>query len=75
MAYNFVNWRLSEELQTITAASLNEAPTNKEVELTGEVAENKTYGDIAELTKPVDFEFVNTQMDDWIKTWNRTMNQ
>ncbi|AEB30755.1 hypothetical protein CAR_c20980 [Carnobacterium sp. 17-4] len=75
MAYDFVNWRLSEELQTITAASLNEAPTNKKVELTGEVAENKTYGDIAELTKPVDFEFVNTQMDDWIKTWNRTMNQ
>ncbi|WP_407371347.1 ABC transporter substrate-binding protein [Carnobacterium sp.] len=75
MAYDFVNWRLSEELQTITAASLNEAPTNKKVELTGEVAENKTYGDIAELTKPVDFEFVNTQMDEWIKTWNKTMNQ
>ena len=33
LAYEYVNWRLSQELQSATAVSLNEAPTNKDVVL------------------------------------------
>lgn len=74
-AYAFINWKLSEELQTTTAESLNEAPTNADVVLTDEVAENKTYGDVAQRAKAVDFTFVNENLEDWITTWNELLNQ
>jgi putative spermidine/putrescine transport system substrate-binding protein len=75
LAYKFINWRLSQELQEVTAKSLNEAPTNKNVTLTEDVAKNKTYGEIAERTKPINFEFVNANLKEWINEWNRTLNQ
>ncbi|UJF15836.1 ABC transporter substrate-binding protein [Jeotgalibaca sp. MA1X17-3] len=75
LAYEFINWKLSQELQTTTAASLNEAPTNKDVELDDEVAENKTYGDIAQRAKAIDYTFVNTNLEQWISQWNQTLNQ
>lgn len=74
-AYAFINWKLSQELQTTTAASLNEAPTNVEVELDKETARNKTYGDVAQRAKAVDFTFVNENLADWINQWNETLNQ
>lgn len=74
-AYAFINWKLSQELQTTTAASLNEAPTNVEVELDEASAKNKTYGDVAQRAKAVDFTFVNENLQDWINQWNETLNQ
>ena len=74
-AYAFINWKLSQELQTTTAASLNEAPTNVEVELDEATAENKTYGAVAQRAKAVDFTFVNENLADWINQWNETLNQ
>ena len=74
-AYAFINWKLSQELQTTTAASLNEAPTNVEVELDEATAKNKTYGDVAQRAKAVDFTFVNENLPDWINQWNETLNQ
>lgn len=74
-AYAFINWKLSQELQTTTAASLNEAPTNVEVELDEATAKNKTYGDVAQRAKAVDFTFVNENLQDWINQWNETLNQ
>ncbi|MGB3160040.1 MAG: ABC transporter substrate-binding protein [Carnobacterium sp.] len=75
LAYEFINWKLSQELQTTTAASLNEAPTNKDVELNDEVAANKTYGGIAKRAKAIDYTFVNSHLEKWITTWNKTLNQ
>lgn len=75
LAYEFINWRISETLQQVTAESLNEAPTNANVELSEEVAADKTYGDIAERTQPIDYTFVNAHLEDWINQWNRTINQ
>lgn len=74
-AYAFINWKLSQELQTQTASSLNEAPTNADVELDEATAENKTYGDVAERAKAIDFGFVNENLDQWINTWNEVLNQ
>lgn len=74
-AYAFINWKLSEELQIQTASSLNEAPTNADVELDEETAANKTYGDVAQRAKAIDFTFVNENLDEWINTWNELMNQ
>ena len=74
-AYAFINWKLSQDLQTQTASSLNEAPTNADVELDEETAANKTYGDVAQRAKAIDFTFVNENLDEWINTWNELMNQ
>lgn len=74
-AYAYINWRISQELQTTTASSLNEAPTNGEVELDEATSANKTYGDIAARAKAIDFTFVNENLDQWINTWNEVLNQ
>lgn len=75
LAEKFVNWRISQELQTKTAKSLNEAPTNKNVTLDAETAKDKTYGAVAERAKGIDFDFVNANLKTWIDKWNKTLNQ
>ncbi|MBO1305092.1 ABC transporter substrate-binding protein [Enterococcus sp. 669A] len=74
LALAFVNHRISEESQKAKALSLNEGPTNKDVELTEEEAENKTYGAIADRAEAVDFKMINENLPTWIDQWNRTMN-
>lgn len=74
LALAFVNHRISAESQKAKALSLNEGPVNKEVELTEEEAENKTYGDVADRAKAVDFKMINENLGSWIDQWNRTMN-
>lgn len=75
VAYDFVNDRISKSQQQTKALSLNEGPVNQMVGLTEKEAENITYGDVAKRAKMIDFNFVNEAMDEWINTWNRTMNQ
>ncbi len=74
LAYAFINWRISNELQTKTAVSLNEAPTNSTVVLSEEDALNKTYGDVADNAKLLNYEFVNNNLSDWTDKWNRILN-
>ncbi|MCM3569942.1 ABC transporter substrate-binding protein [Neobacillus mesonae] len=75
LAYKYINWRLSKEIQEKTAVSLNEAPTNKEVVLDDKTAQNKTYGDVAKRTNKVDSAFVNKNLASWINQWNRILNK
>ncbi|KAF1304270.1 ABC transporter substrate-binding protein [Candidatus Enterococcus willemsii] len=74
LALKFVDHRISEESQKAKALSLNEGPVNKNVELTAEEASNKTYGEIADRAKAVDFKMINENMGSWVDQWNRTMN-
>lgn len=76
LAYEYINYRLSPELQKRTAnpASLNEAPTNKMVELTAEESQNLTYGEVAANAKSLDYAFVNPLLPEWIDQWNRIIN-
>lgn len=74
LAYEYINYRISEELQTKTGTALNEAPTNSDVTFTEEEAQNMTYGDAAANVKVVDYAFVNPILNDWIDQWNRTIN-
>ncbi|MCD8225221.1 MAG: extracellular solute-binding protein [Clostridiales bacterium] len=74
LAYEYLNYRLSEELQTKTGTALNEAPTNSKVTFSEEEAKNMTYGDKAENAYVLDYTFVNGVLDSWIDTWNRTIN-
>lgn len=75
LAYKYIDWRLSKDLQYKDAVSdLNEAPTNKTVELTEEEALNKTYGDVAARAKVIDFKFVNPLLEEWVDQWTRILN-
>ncbi len=74
LAYEYINWRLSGELQTTTAVTLNEAPTNSTVELTEEQAANKTYGDVAAAAKALDYSVINPLLEEWINQWNLIVN-
>lgn len=75
LAYKYLDYKISQELQLRTAASLNEAPTNKNVELSEELKANKTYGDIAERAKTIDFKVVNANLASWIDQFNRLLAQ
>lgn len=74
LAYEYLNYRLSPELQTKTGKALNEAPTNKKVEFTEEESKNMTYGPKAANAKVLDYSFVNPQLNSWIDQWNRIIN-
>jgi len=74
LAYAYINWRISKELQDKTAVSLNEAPINTTVELSAAQAANKTYGGVAKRAKAIDYVLVNPLMNQWTDQWNRTLN-
>ncbi len=74
LAIAYINYRQSAETEMRTAKALNEAPVNKKVKLTAELAENKTVGDVAERAKMVDFTVVNPLMSAWVDRFNRLMN-
>lgn len=74
LAYEYINYRLSKELQTKTGKALNEAPTNNQVEFSAEEAADMTYGPAAENAKVLDYEFVNPLLGGWIDQWNRIIN-
>lgn len=74
LAYAYINYRLSKELQEKTTKALNEAPTNSEVTVAEENAKNMTYGAVAENAKVLDYSFVNPVLSDWIDQWNRIIN-
>ena len=74
LAYKYINWRISSELQSVSSISLNEGPTNVKVQLTDEQASQMTYGKIAEKAKVIDYTFVNPLLPDWTDQWNRLLN-
>ena len=74
LAYEFINYALSEEVQERTAKALSESPINTQVELSEEEASNLTYGSVVDNAKTIDFKFVNSVVDEWVNTWNRIMN-
>lgn len=74
LAYEYLNYRLSQELQSKTGKALNEAPTNNKVQFTEEESQNMTYGPKAENAKVLDYSFVNPLLNDWIDQWNRIIN-
>lgn len=75
LAYKFINYRISKEVADRTSKSLNEAPVNKNVELSEELSKYMTYGDIVKNAKTIDFAFVNERLSNWLDKFNNTFNQ
>lgn len=74
LAYEFINYALSAEVQERGAKNLDESPVNTDVKLNEEDAKNLSYGKVVDNAKVIDFKFVNSVMNTWIDTWNRIMN-
>lgn len=74
LAYEFINYLLSDEVQTRAAKNLGDSPVNTNVELTEEEANGLTYGSVVDNAKLLNFEYINSQMNTWVDTWNRIMN-
>ena len=74
LALKYVDYRLSEEVQLRVAKSLNEGPTNSDVKLDDELAQNKTYGEVLNRTKVLDYNMINENLDSWIEQYNRIMS-
>lgn len=71
MAYKFIDFILSKEVQQINGEQGVDAPVNTSVDLTPEQAATWTYGAeaIAKLSR-MDYPKMNTVKSDWIDRWN-----
>lgn len=71
LAYKFIDFVLSTEIQTENGAEGVDAPVNTEVKLTPEQASVWTYGAeaIAKLNR-MDYAAMNKDKADWIDRWN-----
>jgi putative spermidine/putrescine transport system substrate-binding protein len=74
LAYAYINWRLSREVQSKTAVDVNDGPTNATVTLSAAAGKNLTYGEVAKRARAIDYTLVNPLMSQWVETWNRTLN-
>jgi putative spermidine/putrescine transport system substrate-binding protein len=71
LAYKFIDFILSKEVQQINGEQGVDAPVNTTVDLTPEQAATWTYGAeaIAKLSR-MDYAKMNTVKSDWIDRWN-----
>ncbi|WJH38128.1 polyamine ABC transporter substrate-binding protein (plasmid) [Aliirhizobium terrae] len=76
LAYQFINFVLSKEVQQKEAEQGVDAPINTKVELTPEQAKTWTYGaeQVGALTL-IDYAKLNEAKTDWIDQWNELFAQ
>lgn len=76
LAYQFINFVLSKEVQQKEAEQGVDAPINTKVELTPEQAKMWTYGaeKVASLAR-IDYAKMNEAKTDWIDQWNELFAQ
>lgn len=71
LAYKFIDFVLSQEVQQKEAEQGVDAPINMKVELTDEQAANWTYGqDEIDALNTMDYAKMNAAKTDWIDRWN-----
>jgi len=71
LAYQFMDYWLSTEVQTKVAEMLVDSPANKEVTVSDEIADNLTYGaDVIEALNILDPATILDQREDWVDQWN-----
>ncbi|WP_336058092.1 ABC transporter substrate-binding protein [Nitratireductor sp. CH_MIT9313-5] len=76
LAYDFMDFWLSTEIQTKLAEALVDSPANAEVEVADEIAENLTYG--AETVKNLKLlppDVILDNRDQWLDLWNEKVGQ
>ena len=78
LAYEWINYRLSEEVETRTCSlednGLGEVPVNKNVKVAAGTNVETTFKAIEAGAKSVDYDVVLPLMDEWSTKWNQTLN-
>ncbi len=75
LAYKFVDFVLSKEIQLKSAVTVPESTVNTQVELPAETLAKVTPIETANKSNVVDFSVVNPNLADWVDQWNRILNQ
>ncbi|MBE9636781.1 ABC transporter substrate-binding protein [Salipiger mangrovisoli] len=76
LAYQFMDYWLSTEVQTKIGEMLVDSPANKEVELSPEAADNLTYGaDVIESLNILPADEVLDKREGWVEQWNTEVIQ
>lgn len=75
LATKFVDYVLSAEVESKTAAFVGDSPINVDVKLAEKDAANLTYGESVNKAKALDYSLVNKQLKTWIDQWNRLFNK
>lgn len=71
LAYRFIDFMLSHEVQQVEAEQAVDAPVRPDVELTPEQAAVWTYGAaVIDALQRVDYAQMNAHRADWIDRWN-----
>ena len=76
LAYEFIDYWLSAEVQQKIAESLADSPVNKLVEVPAEIADNLSYGE--EMAASISFVPAQAQIDNrnaWLDGWNAKVAQ
>ena len=75
-AYEYIDHKLSEAVQTGLALDLVDSPTNKAVDVPEDVAEQLTYGE-EEIENLIflDYEYLLSVEEEWIRRWNEEIAQ
>ena len=76
LAYQFMDYWLSTEVQTKIGEMLIDSPANKDVELSAEAAENLTYGaDVIDALNIMPAAEVLDKREGWVEQWNAEVIQ
>jgi putative spermidine/putrescine transport system substrate-binding protein len=76
LAYQWVNYILSLDIQQVSAENGIDAPIAKDVKLTEEQAKQWTYGtDMIASLRQVDYKKLNAAKQGWIDRWNEVFGQ
>lgn len=78
LAYKWINYRLSEEVETRTCSlendGLGEVPVNKNVKVAAGTNVETTFKAIEAGAKAVDYDVVLPLMEEWSTQWNNALN-
>ncbi|EIM74242.1 extracellular solute-binding protein [Nitratireductor aquibiodomus RA22] len=76
LAYEFMDFWLSTEIQTKLAEALVDSPANAEVKVSDEIAENLTYGaETVESLQLLDPAVILDNRESWLSEWNAQIGQ
>ena len=76
LAYKYIDFVLSDDVQKNMAESLVDSPTNKHVEVSEDAAQLLTYGqETIDKLIVLDIPYVLSVRDAWVERWNREIAQ
>ena len=75
LAYKFISWLISYDVQYEDALARVEAPANTKVELTEEQADGMCYGDAVTISSAPNWALYSERTDAWILRYNEEIYQ